>query len=348
MWKKAPNNSYACLAKPNYNRFLLCSLIVSWVLTGTGCASSSTNNISLSPTGSTIDDMAVVADTARALGLKYGNESVLIAFDIDNTLLAATTPLGSDQWFDWQSEDSPEDEKITEDFGCLLNVQGVLYHLGSMRTTQPNLTSIIDGLQERRFPVISITSRGTDFRLVTHREFRRNGLDFARTAIGDALGDTGTYMPYEPGNVTGFSEEEIQKFKLTESSSRPRLVRYEDGVYLTAGQHKGAMLRLLMQRFKVTDQIKAVIFLDDKDRHIKGMNEALESIGIAAYAYRYSREDPNVEAFRDNVNGMRLKAKREWCVVAGKLRTHRDLFGLENYPLNDTCLDASQRICDGR
>jgi hypothetical protein len=51
-----------------------------------------------------IEDMRPVVEIAECLaGVHGGKGQVLVPYDIDNTLLAPTTQLGSDQWFDWQS-----------------------------------------------------------------------------------------------------------------------------------------------------------------------------------------------------------------------------------------------------
>lgn len=45
-----------------------------------------------------------VYNKSTELKMKYGAKDVLIVFDIDNTLLKARQPLGSDQWFEWEAE----------------------------------------------------------------------------------------------------------------------------------------------------------------------------------------------------------------------------------------------------
>src|SRR4051812_26364746 len=48
------------------------------------------------------DSYARIYDTVRDQERLHGAANVLVAFDIDNTLLASRQALGSDQWFDWQ------------------------------------------------------------------------------------------------------------------------------------------------------------------------------------------------------------------------------------------------------
>lgn len=318
------------------------ALILIVLISISGCSG---KQIMPAPSDPTIDDFQKVSETARELGKKFGAGSVLIVYDIDNTLLASAKPLGSDQWFDWQSDDPPDDEEITSDFNCLLRAQGILYHLGSMRLTQSDLSATVAELQADEFPSISLTSRGTEFRLQTHRELRRNDISFDIKRSAVSADDTGNYLPYDPDNVEAFTKEEIASFNLIQSQSRPRYVRFEDGIYFTAGQHKGAMLRLLLARLGVTNTIKAVVFVDDKIEHVNGMNTALSNIRMPVYSYRFSGEDQNVADFRNNVNGQRLEAKSSWCEVSSILNDLSLALGPTNFPNDGKCPDLHKDIC---
>lgn len=303
------------------------------------------DNKSLKPSGSEIDDLAVAASTAHHLAKTHGAASVLVVFDIDNTLLAATETLGSDQWFDWQDKKAPAGEKITDDFGCLLRAQGILYHLGSMRGTQNDVATVISGLQVDGFPAMALTSRGVEFRLQTHREFRRNGVSFTKRRSAVSAEDVGVYKPYDAKNVVGFTSQEITKFELDDKRGKPRPVRYEEGVYFTAGQHKGAMLRLLLTKLGATNKIKAIVFVDDKNDHVVGMKEAYANRGVDVYAYRFTAEDQSVADFINDVGGQRLAAKSAWCKVSATLKDLAAASGDANIPVDGKCPDLHRNIC---
>src|SRR5689334_15409715 len=49
-----------------------------------------------------VADFAEIGATVEQYTHKIKPEKVLLVLDIDNTLLAMDTPLGSDQWFEWQ------------------------------------------------------------------------------------------------------------------------------------------------------------------------------------------------------------------------------------------------------
>jgi hypothetical protein len=47
-------------------------------------------------------DFKAVQSKIIELGKTYGPKNVLLVFDLDNTLLTANQPLGSDPWYNWQ------------------------------------------------------------------------------------------------------------------------------------------------------------------------------------------------------------------------------------------------------
>jgi predicted enzyme involved in methoxymalonyl-ACP biosynthesis len=57
-----------------------------------------------------------------------------------------------------------------------------------------------------------------------------------------------------------------------------RPVSYMDGIFMGAGQHKGAMLRTLLH--KTNRLVKAVVFVDDTPKHCDRMHEAFGSTDV--------------------------------------------------------------------
>src|SRR5215207_574614 len=72
-----------------------------------------------------------------AVVVKYAHKlepsRILLALDIDNTLLCMDNPLGSDQWFEWQryliDHEPKSKERVADTFPGLLEAQGLLYNL---------------------------------------------------------------------------------------------------------------------------------------------------------------------------------------------------------------------------
>ena len=100
---------------------------------------------------------------------------------------------------------------------------------------------------------------------------------------------------------------------------RPRLVTYSNGIYLTAGQHKGYMLKTLLARAdrgsKSVDahaDFAALVFVDDHEKHTNRVHEAFRNSSLDVATFRYSREDGNVEKFK---NSTKNHVVRDWNLL---------------------------------
>ena len=228
---------------------------------------------------------------------KFPSDHVLLVLDIDNTLLAMDNPLGSDQWFEWQKyliENEPKSEYVVADsFNGLLDAQGLLYNISHMHPPQPNLPGLMRRAQDLGIHTLVLTSRGPEFRDATEREFARNGYDFAKTALPVKEVHDGTFAPYDIDHAdgAGYTPGEVAKFHL----AKPKPVSYQNGILMTSGQNKGAMLLMLLH---VKDPVDAVVYDDDNIRHVANVYTALRDRGQEVSAFHYStREDANVKKF---------------------------------------------------
>ena len=249
-------------------------------------------------------DLADVRDLALEMADVVGTDQVLVVLDLDNTLLAMEQNLGSDQWYDWQKkllESEPCDPRVLPD---RLAVQGAVYFASAMRLTQPDGAGVIRNLQDDGFTVIVVTSRGPDFRLQTFRELRRNGFNFYASAFGPE---------------GGYDED----FQLA-GDGRP--VRYEDGVFLTAGQNKGVMLQALLLK-TATPWPAIIIMADDKVKNLQDMLDAFHDNGTSVQAFRYRAEDARVAAFDGE------EAAQQWTRAEPALLELQHQFGPDNYAL---------------
>jgi hypothetical protein len=251
-------------------------------------------------TANLADVTADVIDLAERAGPK----NILIIFDIDNTILAMEQGLGADQWYDWQNDLSKNDKCNLQNVGDRFAVQGALFFASAMRPTQEDAASQVKAIQQSGVPVIALTSRGPDYRLQTFRELRRNGYGFSHSAIGPAGGYSEAFIPVENG----------------------RLSRYEDGVFLTAGQHKGRMLNALLQKTG-TELPRVIVITDDKQKNLDAVIETFSELEIPVHAWRYSAEDENVNNFDPEL------ANSQWESIENALRRIQEVFGADNYDL---------------
>lgn len=263
-------------------------------------------------------DFADVAEAVNRYIDKFGPEHVLLALDIDNTIMSMDGDLGSDHWFEWQSylltnePDSPH--LVANTFPGLLEAQEILYKRNHMHATQPEEPELISRLQKRGIATILLTSRGPEFRGPTERELKRCGYDFRPTALKVRNVPDGKYLAFDPNNPEkdGLTAAEVTKYKLTEA----RPVSYENGIFMTAGQHKGMML-LAMLNDTVPD-IKAIVYVDDNVRHVGNVFSAAVARGKEVSVFHFQHEEVRVQRFQ-------YSDKREvvaaWQKVKGSKQT---------------------------
>jgi hypothetical protein len=243
-------------------------------------------------------EFADVAAAADRYVEKYGAEHVLLVLDIDNTIMAMNQDLGSDHWFEWQNyllTNEPDSPFLVADtFPGLLEVQGIIYNLGHMHPPEPLQPALVAGLQKRGVSTIVLTSRGPEYRVATERELKRCGYDLAATALPVHDVPGGSYLAYDPARPEedGLTADELKTFKLEE----PRPVSYENGIFMTAGQHKGIMLLTLMHH--TNRDIKAVVYVDDNVRHVGNVFSAAVDRNLEISSFQYQHEEVRVQRFQ--------------------------------------------------
>lgn len=250
------------------------------------------------------DDLGMVADMALQMGGLYGNDEVLVVLDIDNTLLAMEQDLGSDQWYYWQKTLAKDDPCSGKLVNGRFAVQGAVFFASAMRPTQPDAAEQVKRMQGAGLKVIAVTSRGTDYRLQTFRELRRNGFSFWSSALSPQQGFPEDFVP--------------------QGGERP--ARYEEGVFLTSGQDKGDMINALLAKTG-TAPPGVIIMADDKQSNLDAVMRAFAGSATAVHAWRYSREDNSVAAFDAQ------EAADTWNAVKPALIKIERIFGPDNFNL---------------
>lgn len=243
------------------------------------------------------EDFAEITAAVQIAAEEHGPENVLLVCDIDNTLLRMRGDLGGDAWFEWQEyllENQPKSKMlVAKKFDGLLAAQGLLFTLGRMTPTDETLPERIAAMQQAGIKTLVMTSRSDDFRVATERELNAAGYDFASTALRTEGVPGDVFPPYDLANIgaSGLTMEDVSDFNLVD----PRGVSYSNGIFMTAGQHKGAMLLTLLSKSPV--QYKAVVFVDDHSRHVMRVYDALSRRGIDATAIHFRQQEANVKRF---------------------------------------------------
>jgi hypothetical protein len=249
-----------------------------------------------------IKDFSTIPAMARELQVKHPDSQVLVAFDVDHTLLRMPPglDLGGEAWYDWQNDEVKAGalDKMAGGIDELLALQGALYFLFPMRSTDPGLKDVLAELEKARFPMIVITSRGSEFRFDTERDIARAGFPFERTGIALAPGCFWTYIPYDINAIeaSGYlSKKDAETFGLKDAMP----VSYRKGLLLTGGQHKGIALRSLLHRS--TAKIGAILYIDNKEIQLRRVADAFAGLGIEVKIAQYiGMADEDAQYFKSD------------------------------------------------
>jgi hypothetical protein len=240
-------------------------------------------------------DINLMSLKAHELARRYGTENVLLVYDIDNTLLTANQSFGGDAWFNWQVGAITSGDKVNSvapDINGLIEVQSALFAIGKMHAVDSAGPTVFNQLAKEGFNTLLLTSRGSNNRDATERELSRNGFVTAIKPLG-SHGIPGKFIPYDLQHIeeSCMTNEEAKALKLGTAVS----VTLVEGLFMTSGQHKGAMLRSLLCRLH--QSVRAVLFIDDTPKNVVRMHDAIDSTAIELQTIRYSKLDSEVEHF---------------------------------------------------
>lgn len=229
----------------------------------------------------------------RTISAKHTADRVWLVFDFDDTLLTTRSHLGGVHWFNWQEsllkQDPPAPEAVTQNFGDLLAAQGLLNETTAMKVVEPGLAERIAQLQ-RQHPTLILTARGPLYMYDTVAELYRNGLSFSGAKLSLSPTFEALFKPYADEEAEQYikkwhlSPEQVQAWKLDRSA---RFAGYHDGVFFSSGQHKGLMLKLLIERAQTPPE--AVVFVDDSLKNVHQMEAVMGHFSLPVYTYHYTR-----------------------------------------------------------
>lgn len=249
-------------------------------------------------------EMTEYADIAKVIqekDNKYSPEEVLLIFDIDNTLLTAGTSVGSDIWYQWQTGKLDIKPTVSQKVPCLYdNAIGMLYELGPMQLTEPQLTNLIGKWQERH-TVFALTSRAPNTQYATLRELNRYDIDFSKSAI-------------KPNGAESAPDE------------RGRLKRswlYSKGVFWSSGQDKGIITDFILD--KMGKKYKAIVFVDDGIANIDAMERMLSSkkwSSVDSTVIHYTRVERSLVKQQGKVltEQQAIKMAKDWNELSKTLK----------------------------
>ncbi len=233
------------------------------------------------------DDMTVVDKDAVALSKRYTGEKVLLAYDIDNTLLAPidngspakNTDLMTTQWWDWQANliatHSTSASRVATTFEQLIAINDTVLPLMNLVKIDAHLDQTLHNEQQiLHNKVIAISSRDVMLYSASIHQLAAVNIDFSHSALGDASGIAGYITP--------------------PPFTRP--IEYNRGVVVVSGQDKGETLKFLLHYYPA-QPIKAIIFIDDTQANIDKVSAAFKDSALDVHVYLYTKEKARVDAF---------------------------------------------------
>lgn len=228
---------------------------------------------------------------------QVGAENLLVVYDFDNTLMAMNQDIGSDQWYNWQSEllqSKNSKDAIVKTRGELFDLHYKISALGKMHVVEAGIPQIVKGIQQMKIRSIVLTSRGPSLRNDIESELGDAELEFKSSAFGPDGGYPSTFLP--------------------EGLEGARDISFMDGIVMGSGQHKGKILSAVLK--KTGAKFKVIIFVDDTLKNIENMEATLKD-EAELYTFYYTHEQERVKKFQKD----KSKARREWKDLKPVLKT---------------------------
>ncbi|OGN63567.1 MAG: hypothetical protein A3E80_05710 [Chlamydiae bacterium RIFCSPHIGHO2_12_FULL_49_9] len=209
-------------------------------------------------------------------------EDTWLILDIDNTILAVSQMLGSEEWFhhlrDKYSEIMPRDQALQK----ALSEWEAVRHFTKMELIEPEIADLIGQLQREGCCVMGLTAQNMTLMNRTYHQLKGEGVDLSLAA---------------PSLKDCFFEMEGHG------------VFYRKGICFTSGKAKGEAF------FRFCEEIKSfpkrIVFVDDKRGNVTDLKAASEKRGIDFVGLRYGYLDEKREMFSPKIAEIQFGAFQE-------------------------------------
>ncbi|AUH70855.1 DUF2608 domain-containing protein [Legionella sainthelensi] len=189
--------------------------------------------------------------------------STLLVFDLDDTLITMTQPLGSVGWWDWQAElqktGKDPDKLFTADYQQLVRIQNILFQLIKMEVTDKYVLPFLNHATDQGAIILGLTARGKDHLSATMMQLKDNNFTVADKLLFQEKG-----LKFR-NNKTSLADN----FQCPQFSKE---VIYQRGIMFLDGEDKGQALLCVLSKIKT--EIKTIIFVDDAKRNSVSIDKA--------------------------------------------------------------------------
>ncbi len=201
------------------------------------------------------------------------HKKILVLLDIDNTIAAPPSDLGSDQWFNDLVLAICEQQGLEKKEAVQKGIE-LYHHIHThieLRPVEAQTPAFIASLQKQNIPVLALTARTIIER--TFQQLETITIDFRHTALSNKTFDLSLHHP----------------------------AFYQQGIIFCGNNDKGTVLGAFLER--ISYQPDKIIYVDDKEGNLKAVEQALQSRGIEFVGIRYSRLDERVK----NINSSAIQ-----------------------------------------
>lgn len=197
------------------------------------------------------------------------HERTLVLFDLDQTVFEVTGTV-HEHWFSHMCAHACT---IGHDSESALKEVLPHYHKAMSQAppvvpAEQETASVIKKLQTQGIPVMGLTARGAILSTSTHTQLSSIGINF---------------------NATSLASYSIT-FALAKDTAK-----LEHGILFCGSNSKGDALKELLNT--VAYKPAKIVFVDDKEHHLKSVMSMAESLGIAFTGIRYSQLDAKMHAY---------------------------------------------------
>lgn len=204
---------------------------------------------------------------------QHVSKDSIIILDIDDTLLVPKQMLGCDEWFQYRVELHKKIGSTSRDaVEKALAEWEAIRHLSQMELVEEECRDIIYDLQKQGFIVMGLSTQGLALATRTNLQLAELGINLATTAP---------------------SLEDIY------FTNHHHGVLFRGGILFTSGTSKADSLEKFCQRANLNP--KKILFLNDKETHLKDVEQYTLRKGIEFIGLRYSFSDKRKSCFSKEI-----------------------------------------------
>ena len=209
------------------------------------------------------------------------NNKALLVFDMDDTLLTMSQPLGGVGWWDWQSNllatNPTSDKLVANNFIDLLKVQNFLFSMVKMSPTDESVVPFLQDLSKQSVSAMVLTARSPDLISTTMVQFEENGFVDEQKQL--------VFKTTKP-QLLKSATNEAGVFNCPELN---RKAYYNQGMLFVSGGNKGKALHCILKNAK--KKFKTVLFVDDASSNSNAVRAAfMDDTQYKVFNILYSRE----------------------------------------------------------